>query len=332
LPILDEALPGTGTLVADRVSQVSGEGLLRALLAPETTTRILWPRRYVRQEIATFLADAFTAEAALEGRVVPPLSGLWSARGDAHISGDRSVERTETVGGRIPVDLESPFSRSIDVTGEKERLEKSRPPLAELEREVVLKKLRAAICILAAHAGPCLDVVARFTKVLVVLADPAEPFSSGSVGRYIGRTVICNVQAAPIDAGILADALLHESIHALLYIQEIEHAWVTDSALLLPERRVASPWTDRLLSVRSFLQACFVWYGLLHFWSQLRTSGATPPDIAERMMSRAIRGFRRRALLAPLQDAGIATDAIEREVRDAILLMQARVSDALAGA
>ena len=67
-----------------------------------------------------------------------------------------------------------------------------------------------------------------------------------------------------------ADALVHEAIHAVVYrLELIEFLHLDDRASLA--QQTTSPWSGRSLTLRSFVHACFVWYGLWHLW-QMRPS------------------------------------------------------------
>ena len=79
-----------------------------------------------------------------------------------------------------------------------------------------------------------------------------------------------------IDYLDIAEALVHEAIHSLLYMQERCHPWVP-AELYAPVPRVVSPWRGRNLALRPFLQACFVWYGILQFWGKATTTGTLRP-------------------------------------------------------
>jgi hypothetical protein len=88
---------------------------------------------------------------------------------------------------------------------------------------------------------------------------------SGSDARFIGRTVISNVQSAEPEK--LIEAFIHESIHSTLYMGDIVDTW-------LPTREethnagyaAVSPWTGNKISISSIQEAIFVWYGIYKLW------------------------------------------------------------------
>jgi hypothetical protein len=130
-----------------------------------------------------------------------------------------------------------------------------------------------------------------------------------------------------VDAVDIADAIVHEAIHALLYMQEQKKSWVYDPDLCKPIPRVVSPWTGRHLALRPFLQACFVWYGLLHFWCLALSAGAfDSARIRERIVRSGI-GFWDKPLLDYIDSykAALCPDLLK-----AIQEMQSIVNDAFA--
>ena len=85
--------------------------------------------------------------------------------------------------------------------------------------------------------------------------------------------MLANAHCESVDVVDVTDAIVHEAIHALLFMQERRKRWVLDEKLYDSTPRSTSPWTGRELPLRAFLQANFVWYGLLNFW--LKTHSAT---------------------------------------------------------
>jgi hypothetical protein len=120
--------------------------------------------------------------------------------------------------------------------------DRSRTALKDEERPVAFDRLRMAFELVSATGLS--EFVTTFTKVLVLIRNETARFSSGSETRYIGRSVLGNPHSAGIDHLDIAEALVHEAIHALLYMEERPRAWVP-AALYAPVPRVVSPWTGR---------------------------------------------------------------------------------------
>jgi HEXXH motif-containing protein len=161
------------------------------------------------------------------------------------------------------------------------------------ERQVTLERLKAAQCGIASTGEHLLEFVKVFNKVVIPQKDLDTPsiICSGSSGQYIGRSVITNPHIWNVDEVDIAEALVHEAIHALLYMQEQKKAWVLDDDLYNQTVRTVSPWTGNLLPLRSYLQAAFVWFGLLHFWSQAMIVSTFERARIRQRMTRAASGF-----------------------------------------
>jgi HEXXH motif-containing protein len=245
--------------------------------------------------------------------------------GDGHIDAEGKLVLGPQVAELMPLDFDSPYSRLLDLTGDAYLVPDPRPPLAGDELEEVLDRLATVRSALAATSPLLLRFVVRFTKVLILQKDSTQPFSSGSNGDYVGRSVIANPQVASTAA--LADAVVHEAIHSLLYMQEEQQPWVLDQSLYTPTPCVVSPWSGRTLPVRPFVQACFVWYGLANFWAMAASSGGFEPAHAQPFFARAVSGFLKGSLLDRL---GAHQPSISVNILECIHEMQARIASSLA--
>ncbi|WAC62090.1 HEXXH motif-containing putative peptide modification protein [Pseudoxanthomonas sp. SL93] len=172
------------------------------------------------------------------------------------------------------------------------------------------------------HIG---ETVTSFTLSLVVRNDPRQPsrFTSGSTGQYVGRTCLTNVLAPGVDLAVLADALVHESIHSVLYMQEKMAPWVTDADVYSGVGYGAvSPWSGRTLTPRQFMQACFVWFGLYKFWTMPGAVKEFGNERAAAMAWDARKGFYRSDLVGLTSSWRHLTDPI---LIDCIYAMQKMV-------
>jgi hypothetical protein len=320
--------PAEGEAFLACLRESSDAALLRVLTAPEVSARLLWPSEFDRDEARGFVRDAFEAERLRDsGGADPPGKSLWTAIGDLCFSPDGSRREMPRVDGLAPLDLGSPHAKRVDLSGADRSELPDRPDLSQgRERELILR-LEQVRDGLQATGARVAGFAAHFNKVLVLQPDPEAPrqFSSGSNGQFIGRSFLANPLATGVDAELIADAIVHEGIHALLYMQERQRKWVSDPGLYEAVARVTSPWSGRPLPVRPYLQACFVWYGLLHFWCQALEAGAFEQDRVQEQIMAALRGF----VGEPLRDrvepwAGdISVDILE-----AIAEMQSNVSAA----
>jgi len=273
---------------------------LRALLSePEASFRLLWPSHHTDAEALVFLAE------------------VLASRGDAI-----RLDRIDLEG--LPLDAASRLAKTVDVSGTLPRRSGEGPVYdAEALRRVLVKAKQADRMIREGvpHAW---TVVRDFTKLLHYLPDHDAPeqFSSGSSGQFVGRTVIANAHLEKVSATEISEALVHEAIHSVLYMAEQQRPWVLNSDLYAGPARIASPWTGNPLPLRPYLQACFVWYGLICYWVELLRSRFLNDLCARQRLDIALSGFRRVELLAKI---GPFLDELSDEVKSAIATMQGRI-------
>jgi hypothetical protein len=142
-------------------------------------------------------------------------------------------------------------------------------------RNTISAKLCAANTILRSNRLVS-DFAIVNTELIICRLENEYPFvfSSGSFRLMPGLSLLCNSHLLTVTQGKVADALLHEAIHAIIYRYE-----AYGQRMVPKEKENSAPlkslWTGRHLSPTSFVQACFVWFGLYHFWKQYanRNSG-----------------------------------------------------------
>jgi len=207
----------------------------------------------------------------------------------------------------------------IDLSGQNDRNPDPNPPFNRLETEFLANALREVRETLKRTNPRTLEFSSRFNVVLILQKDANDAvFSSGSTRQYVGRSCLGNPQIASI--ADLANGIVHEGIHGLLYMQEVQEEWVSDPELRDSTRRVFSPWTGAHLALRPFLQACFVWYGLANFWSQaLANNSFADTQEARNWLERTLLGFTKGPLL---QHIRAYEGFISTVVKDAIMEMQ----------
>ena len=110
---------------------------------------------------------------------------------------------------------------------------------------------------------------------------------SFSTKPVIGRMGLANADSSRWTISKIAEAIVHEAIHALIYKIELINNLYLDDSIESEPFTVVSPWSGRTLPLRSFVHACFVWFGLWNFW------GLASPEEAEavKLRGKAARGF-----------------------------------------
>jgi hypothetical protein len=313
--------PKLAAALKDIIATVSDAAFIRVLTAPESSFRILQYSDANAADRAHFLILAFRAEAVRERRSVSVNECLWSALGDFRVLTDGSVRQEWLIPGMIPIDLGSPHARST-ATDEMQRDGAclNFVEFSELEAHSLLVTLQTAGEAIRATSLQVHEFICMFTRVLVCVKDAVAPssFASGTTGQYIGRSFLANPQLDSVDSVAIADAMLHESIHGYLFMLEREHRWVS-AQLYRGNDWITSPWSGAKLRIRPYLQACFVWYGLLQFWClALETGRWSEQGIRNRIRTSAL-GFLNGPLTEPLDAFG---DQISADVRRTITSMQ----------
>lgn len=160
------------------------------------------------------------------------------------------------------------------------------------------------VCSLADSTAQLSEPVAVFWRWAMrelILCEDIEKsgFFSNSPQGYVGRAVITNGHLPIVDDVMLVEAMVHEATHGFVGMSEaIGFSGVAGATPWLSDRqpydgisRVTSPWTGTPLDIPTYLHACFVWWGLLHFWGRMREHRFCNQDRAGSRFFRALRGF-----------------------------------------
>ena len=313
----------------NQLDSASDTAFLRVLTAPETSYRVIYRDSCTPSEAGDFIQRSLQSEMAREGQPTKFKHDVWTPYGDMCFRSDGSIFRYPQISETMPLDFGSPLVEKVDLGGPGNYPTEARAPFDTSEMELTVERLNLACEGICAAWPPLLDFVVTFNKVLVCVKDPAAPdqFSSGSTTQYVGRTFITNPHVDSVDIVNLAEALVHEGIHALLFMEEFQHPWGESPDLHDAVRRFESPWTGNSLSLSSFLQACFVWYGLAHFWALALQERAFDLKRIKQRLIQAVRGFLSDPLCNNLETflPGIYPDVV-----DTIQEMQTRIVDAFA--
>jgi hypothetical protein len=308
--------------LAAKLQTVPDTDFLRVVLAPEFTNRLLWRHPDGIRGLCEFLDKAFHAEGVISGREQADCDA-WTALGDTKVLQTGEILRGVDIPGLPPLDLDSPnVARDVrrgDFAPDQFR------PLRNAVRPLVIDRLTTAWHEISATSKVVADFVAKFVQVIVLQSDTTRTkFSSVSTGSHIGLVVIRNPHSESASDIGLAEVMVHEAIHALLFMALHTTPWgADDNCAYASGLKIKSPWSGRPLDLYQFLQACFVWYGLLHFWSlALRVKTFKGMDEVRGSMAHALKGF----VGSPLLDSICSEDRkiVRDDVSDAIETMQSR--------
>jgi HEXXH motif-containing protein len=299
---LDRALAGR---IEELLALTPAAGVFRVLLAPEVTARLRLGLRPNLPVVGELLAGALETEAAAAGAPVSVSGPSWTALGDRLVLPSGKVRTPAFVECYPPIDVASPQARSIDPVTALCGDEIVRDPLANPECERLVEVLAEARQRIAA-ASPLADELIRGCGIVLVVVEQAGArLSSSTHGLHVGRITFASERWRDVPVEDVADALVHEAIHCLLLMLDYEDPLLLDDDAADELPPVESPWTGNPLPVPTYLHACFVWFGLAHFWRRARAADAFSPADSERLLERACTGFGRVPLLGPLDDEAL---------------------------
>jgi hypothetical protein len=276
------------------------EAVSKVWYAPEFVSKIVDYPYESEREIFSFFLQAAAAEAAQKtGEFDPAVYPyLWTANGDYLIQFD-SEEKTFNeyhafqLNDTITLDFFSPYCIRID----SKELEEDATGLIEeynyAEAFGIYEKLEESLSPLNNFLNSVSGLISGFTKVLILKKQVHKKpmlFSSASNFPYIGRSLLIN--AGEAGDSQLTDALVHESIHSLLYMIDVVEKWMPLNAVIhRVGRSIISPWTGRPLNPGNFCQAIFVWYGLFNFWHLALAHNIYDKEYGEKRIATIQKGF-----------------------------------------
>ena len=285
----------------------------RALMtAPETIYR-LWR---LRKEPATSVARLCTflnAETIRNETQPDAEKECWTALGDFYHRGGGRTEPVlaPSLANGIPIDFYSP-----NVTSAKETtVHHDYLDFTEAERLLVQGRLQDAIDRIKQVSDAAAQMVALYVKVIIPFKVRLG-YGSTSERSFPGRVLLQGTENVGI--ATIAAALVHEAIHQLLYTLEIEGVFVVRE----PGELITSLWSGRGLELHSFIHACFVWYGLAHFWSFAQGRDVFDEDVVQRELARCRSGFSGRN---PIDTLGPAAGRIRYDVMSVARTLQSNL-------
>jgi hypothetical protein len=264
----------------------------RFLRAPQIASRLLAHRPPDSFDSGP-VARSLLAELAAAGIVSELPDPVWTVLGDRRLDPAAPTSWGKTgaciLGTHIVVDGAGPTDFSHGATG----------PLVlptEEHRVAIERKLSEAARAIAASSAStfgfwtdCVDVIAIRTTV-----DPLAPLSSNSLLRNARLTLILNGHLGRSESAPMAEAIVHEAIHSLLFMFEEVHAPFVPRNSEAEFLTVRSPWSGKDLFLSAYVHACVVWYGLYWFWTAAAEAAAWPVQYCSELRARARTGFEHR--------------------------------------
>jgi hypothetical protein len=272
-------IPHEGSTLIKEMDKLNQESYLRILSAPLTYFHLnIEENKMNLKRQLSFLEDSVISEKCRCKMLERSPKNLWSVLGDYYIPSN-ILTSTNPVKNLIFDHKKEYFSPKIENTividywsmhtiGNIPWTNKISLEFEQNEICKILEKLYQTVKIISSVNYDLLKFILMYTKVLLLVKDRnannSFEWSSESEDHYIGQTVLTNPhleQVMPLD---IAEALVHEAIHHMIYMIEIREYFLQNDPDI--EKYIESPWTGTKLHIHNYLHACFVWYGLLNFW------------------------------------------------------------------
>ncbi len=324
--------PSRAQALTTRMSALPDDAFMAMFPAPETGFRLGYDGAARVADTADYLEASVTAEELRLGLRQGTGAPVWSARGDRYFpAGLHAAARCSSrydaarpyaageVAGMV-IDFHSPraLSRLAQISGEAEEI---RPR----DRQTAVERIQLALAMVERVSPGAWATLRGFTDVIVVRSDPSAPdhYTSASTTLCLKRPVLRNPFVPRATITELADGLIHEAIHCVCDLVEISSGrWIGDPAAEA-RLKVASPWTGRALDLHTYLQACWVWFGLWSFWLAALDEPGAAADEPALCLTRAYRGFHEGEAVRRLAEA--APGAVRKDLVQALLAAQERV-------
>jgi hypothetical protein len=315
--------PRRSEMLEARIRELPDASFMRILTAPQAYYLVSYRAGVEDGKTAQILSDALDAEACRSGNPPELSHPVWSILGDCYFpTGYREQDWAEAQDSLtwqpdrtyraprlpigMPVDSCSPYAR-----GELPDISGGDAGFTPEEVGISVKKLGATVESMRTVSLAALEFVARFSRVLVIRRDTESNhvFHASSTRMCIGRPVFRNPNLPGVRPSDLAESLIHESIHGIIDTMELRTSLLWTKDFQAPQ--IPSPWTGRVLDTNTYIQACFIWYGLWNFWLGAINSNAFPFQEVFSQMQRSSRGFAAKDVVAPLADRGVREGVLE---------------------
>jgi hypothetical protein len=295
-------------------------GRQRAFLrAPLVASRVLGHMKGERFDAGP-IVKSLMAELAIEGIDCDLFEPAWTALGDRMVNPGAGATCRE--GERIPntsivVDSAGPIDFSL-------RQGSRTVHPSENERTSVVRKLARAAHGIAMTSIPAFQLWQESVDAIAIRTSAnAAPFSSGSLNFNARVSLFLNAHGRDVNQAEIADGLLHEAIHSLLFMfEETAGAFVSGIRTAEDETKIVSPWSGNILFLPAFTHACVVWYGLFWFWQAALDRQSWQTRHSQFRRDRARAGFEKRPSVMISSDCrsrlspefGAALEVIEQRI------------------
>ncbi|MCY4441295.1 MAG: HEXXH motif-containing putative peptide modification protein [Deltaproteobacteria bacterium] len=347
---LGQANASHSAFIGDRIAVLGGRTLHARLcgMPPRVRSRVKLAPEVFRvvflageEESGHGIRDPLERFCAVEERIhgdaaveVPADEDGWSALGDVRIGGPGGAGRSALPAPcrQVGALTLAPVVRAMVIDGYSPHhatlyryprlpVQSHRP--AEFRAGVA--RLSSALEFIASVSEPACAMVDACLRVVALVRMPKHPemTMSGSHPELCGLAGLTNLHSSRWTAVRVANALVHEAIHALVAKIELAEG-LFSSYREAQDITAVSPWSGRRLPLRTYVHGCLVWFGLWQFWRRAGAHGAGVAELAEKSRS----GFAGGSCLRSIPPEGMAV--LEPDAAD-VLREMVGAADRLSG-
>lgn len=251
-------------------SSLNNLSKINSALSPKLLSKYLNREQFLEKGNLKKIYDAFLLQYMIETK------NLTTHNNETNLSSDDSyfvnyesgtIEKTPTYLSTLKIDYKS--SDYDDVWNQGNHT----PNLSHYSEEDIrtaLDRVSKVFDFIKVNNSLAFELIIQVVKVVSLRTDKnnLESFGSSSWPHSPGLIGIINICNKGISDEKIVSSIVHETIHSYLYYIEIFFPFSNDVNRYY-SIKAKSPWTNRVLPIASFIHACFVWYGIYHFWVKL---------------------------------------------------------------
>jgi hypothetical protein len=287
--------------VAALLLQASDSTLESLISSPAIAARCFWEtQRFGLSAASKYISDS------IQVLQFNQLASGWFPNGECLVL-DGLLKYTSPKVDGIVIDTLSPDRLELFSPGDWT----NQPPESIPFQDSSLSLVSTAMGLLKEYVPEAYGFV-RLHACVIVPRSAAESGSSSTIS-FPGRVVL-DIPSKGLSCGEVAESLVHEALHSLLYKVEAHYEWFSEATGW--SKRLTSPWTGNSISLHAYAHACIVWYALCGLWIRMinidqDVLGFCPK---ERLWS-AVKGFVNNAEQHLVPEACIASPVVETCIR-----------------
>lgn len=240
--------------------------------------------------LAASLKNYLLLEKKLKGEKIDCSLQGWSCMADYYVR-DSSIYTSPKVLG-ITIDFEAAFEKNRPINSNFRPTFGLPSKYSYDQMSKITNKIEKSLSSIKSANPSVFYFVNKLIKSIIPRFDKKNLTFKGSSNReFIGRMNSFNCHLEGVDYSVLANSIIHESIHIALYILEQERECI-DSSEVAHDTRIKSPWSGNRVNALAIIHATFVWYALYMFWINNDHAKFFNPKIVDFYLDFCGKGFK----------------------------------------